>query len=61
MIAEHSDCMKIYEIVQQVYYWFIMHDFVWKYIQFCSTCIWKKNWHMKKQNVLQFLSVFIQW
>ena len=58
-ITEHSDCVKIYKIVQQVYYWFMMHDFVWKYVQFYLTCTWKKNWYIKKQNVLQFLSVFI--
>ena len=62
MIAEHSDCVKIYKIVQQVYYWFMMHDFVWKYVQFCSTCVQEKNWHAKKQDVLQFLFIFMwQW
>ena len=62
MIAEHSNHAKTYEIVQQVYYWFMMHDFVWKYVQFCSTCVQKKSWHVKKQNILQFLSVFMwQW
>ena len=60
MIAEHSDCVKIYEIVQWVYYWFMMHDFVWRYVQFCSTCTWEKSWHAKKQDVLQFLPVFMQ-
>ena len=38
MIAEHSNHTKIYKIVQQVYYWFIMHDFVRRYVQSCSTC-----------------------
>jgi len=60
-IAEHSDCMKIYKIVQQIYYWFIMHDFIRKYVWFCLTCIQEKSWHMKKQNVLWFLSVFMWW
>ena len=27
-IAEHLDWVKIYEIVQQSYYWFTMHDFI---------------------------------
>ena len=27
-IAEHSEWVKIYEIVQQSYYWPMMHDFV---------------------------------
>ena len=39
----------------------MMHDFVQKYVWFCLTCTQKKSWHMKKQNVLQFLSVFIWW
>ena len=39
----------------------MMHDFVWKYVQFCSTCTQEKNWHAKKQNVLWFLFVFMQW
>ena len=60
-IAEHSDHMKIYEIVQQVYYWSIMYNFVWKYVWFCSTCIQEKSWYVKKQDVLQLLSVFMQW
>ena len=38
-----------------------MHDFVWKYVWFCSTCIQEKSWHVKKQNVLQLLSVSMQW
>ena len=59
-IAEHSDCMKIYKIVQQVYYWFMMHDFVRRYVWFCLTCAQEKSWHMKKQNVLQFLPVSMQ-
>ena len=59
-IAEHSNCAKTYEIVQQVYYWFIMHDFVRKYVQFCSICAWEKTWHVKKQNVLWFLFVSMQ-
>ena len=42
-VAEHSDHVKIYEIVQWVYYWFMMHDFVRKYVQSCSTCAWKKS------------------
>ena len=60
-IAEYSDCTKIYEIIQQVYYWFMMHDFIQKYIWFCLTCIQEKNWHMKKQNVLQFLFISMWW
>ena len=43
IITEHSDHAKIYEIVQQVYYWFMMHDFVRKYVWFCSTCAWEKS------------------
>ena len=27
-VADHSDQVKIYEIVQQAYYWFRMHNFV---------------------------------
>ena len=42
MIAEHSNHVKIYEIIQWVYYWSIMHDFVRKYVWFYSICIWKK-------------------
>ena len=61
VIAEHSNHVKTYEIVQQVYYWFMMHDFVRKYVQFCSTCVQEKSWHIKKQDVLQFLSVFMWW
>ena len=38
-----------------------MHDFVQKYVQFCSTCTQEKSWHTKKQDVLWFLSVFIWW
>ena len=52
MMTEHSDHAKIYKIVQWVYYWFMMHDFVWKYVWFCSTCAWEKSWHVKKQNIL---------
>ena len=48
MIAEHSNHAKTYEIVQQVYYWFMMHDFVRKYIWFYSIYVWKKTWHVKK-------------
>ena len=59
-IAEHSDCAKIYKIVQWVYYWFMMHIFVRRYIWFCSTCAWKKSWHTKKQDVLQLLLIFMQ-
>ena len=59
-IAEHSDHMKIYKIIQWVYYWSIMHDFVWRYVQFCSTCAQEKSWHAKKQDVLQFLPVSMQ-
>ena len=61
MIAGHSDCVKTYEIVQWVYYWFMMHDFVRRYVQFYSTCTQEKSWHTKKQDVLQFLSVFMWW
>jgi len=57
VMTEHSDCAKIYEIVQQVYYWSMMHDFVRRYVQFCLTCAWEKSWHAKKQDVLWFLSV----
>ena len=32
-----------------------------KYVQFCLTCAWKKSWHIKKQDVLWFLSVFMWW
>ena len=32
VVAEYSDCAKIYEIIQWVYYWFIMHNFVRKYV-----------------------------
>ena len=60
MIAEHSNHTKIYEIAQQFYYWLMMHDFVRRYVQFCSTCVQEKTWHAKKQDVLQFLSVFMQ-
>ena len=59
-IAEHSNHTKTYKIVQQFYYWFMMHDFVRKYVQFCSTCIQEKNWHTKKQDVLQLLLIFMQ-
>ena len=59
VIAEHSNHVKIYEIAQQFYYWFMMHDFVRKYVQFCSICTWEKTWHTKKQDVLKFLSVFM--
>ena len=38
MIAEHSNCVKIYEIVQQIYYWFMMYNFIRRYVQSCSTC-----------------------
>ena len=57
-VAEHSDHAKTYEIIQWVYYWFIMHDFVQKYVWFCSTCAQEKSWHTKKQDVLWFLFVF---
>ena len=56
-VTEHSDCAKIYKIIQQVYYWFMMHDFVKKYVQFCLICAWKKTWHIKK--ILQFLFILI--
>ena len=61
VIAEHSDHAKTYEIVQWFYYWFMMHDFVRKYVQFCLTCAWEKTWHAKKQNILWFLSVSMWW
>ena len=48
VIIRHSDHAKIYEIVQWVYYWFMMHDFVRRYVQFYLTCTWKKSWHTKK-------------
>ena len=48
MIAEHSNHVKTYEIVQQIYYWFIMHDFIRKYVQFCSIYAQEKTWHVKK-------------
>ena len=51
-IAEHSNHAKIYEIVQWIYYWFMMHDFVRKYVQFYLIYVWEKTWHAKKQNVL---------
>ena len=47
-VAEHSDHAKTYEIIQQVYYWFMMHNFVRKYVQFCSICVQEKTWHAKK-------------
>ena len=61
VMTEHSDHTKIYKIVQQVYYWSMMHDFVRRYVWFCSTCTWEKSWHVKKQDILQFLSVFMWW
>ena len=61
MMTEHSDYTKIYEIVQQVYYWSMMHDFVRRYVQFCLTCAWEKSWHTKKQDVLWFLPVSMWW
>ena len=40
----------------------MIHDFVRKYVWFCSTCAQEKTWHVKKQDVLQFLPVFMwQW
>ncbi len=60
MIAEHSDHTKIYEIVQQVYYWFMMHNFIRRYVQSCLTCAQEKSWHIKKQDVLQFLPISMQ-
>ena len=39
IIAEHSDHAKTYEIIQWVYYWFMMHDFVRKYVWFYLICI----------------------
>ena len=60
MIVEHSDCMKTYKIIQWIYYWFMMHDFVRKYVWFYLIYIWKKTWHAKKQDVLWFLSVLMQ-
>ena len=61
MIAEHSNHMKTYKIVQWFYYWFMMHDFVRKYVWFCSTCVQEKSWHTKKQDVLQLLFVSMWW
>ena len=60
VIAEYSDCAKTYEIIQQIYYWFMMHDFVRKYVQFYSICAQEKTWHAKKQDVLQFLFILMQ-
>jgi hypothetical protein len=31
-VTEHPGYIKIYKIVQQVYYWPIMYDYVQKYI-----------------------------
>ena len=60
MLTEHSDCVKTYKIVQWFYYWFMMYNFVRKYVQFCSTCAWEKSWHIKKQDVLWFLLISMQ-
>jgi hypothetical protein len=51
--------IKTYKIVQRAYYWPIMHDYVWKYVQVCRTYIHKKTSHMKKQGVLQPLPILI--
>jgi hypothetical protein len=47
-IAGHPGCVKIYKIVQRVYYWPIMHDYVWKYVWVYRICIYKKTSHVKK-------------
>ena len=44
-VISYSDWAKIYEIVQQAYYWFEMHDFVQQYMQECQTCIQEKKFH----------------
>jgi hypothetical protein len=31
-VIGHPGCVKIYKIVQQVYYWPIMHNYIQKYI-----------------------------
>ena len=38
----------------------MMHNFIRKYVWSCSTCVWKKSRHTKKQNVLWFLFIFMQ-
>jgi hypothetical protein len=32
LITGHPGHAKIYKIVQQVYYWPIIYDYIWKYI-----------------------------
>ena len=56
-VAGHPGQAKTYEIVQQSYYWPGMHDFVWRYVWSCQTCVWGKLWHAKKQGVLRPLPV----
>ena len=44
-VVSHSDQAKIYEIIQQAYYWFEMHDFIQQYMQKYQTCIQEKISH----------------
>ena len=60
-VAGHPGRAKTYEIVQRSYYWPGMHDFVWRYVQSCQTCVQEKLWHVKKQGVLRPLSVPMRW
>ena len=59
-VAGHPSHIKTYKIVQRVYYWPIMHDYIQKYIQACRIYIHRKTSHVKKQRVLQPLTVPIQ-
>ena len=47
-VAGHPGHIKTYEIVQQVYYWPMMHDYVQKYIQVYRTCVHGKTSYVKK-------------
>ena len=47
-VAGYPGYIKMYKIVQWVYYWPIMHDYVWKYIQVYKTCVCKKTSYIKK-------------
>ena len=60
-VISHSDQAKIYEIIQQAYYWFRMHDFVWQYMQEYQTCIQEKVSHKQKQEILWSILISMWW
>lgn len=59
--SEHTECIKMLELIHRSYFWPQMRNFVTHYIRNCHTCSQSKSWRHVKYSILKLLSVLTQW